>query len=226
MDARDNTATTGAGVPTYWVGGARVAAHYPDLYDGSWASTDWKTEQGDQVTSGGQFSREVWTGSNADGTRHAANHAGATQVRYGWLGNNMPVSQNVSGLRTSGNGLAYYGLSPVINVVDTIVPAQPTRLRAFSGDAAVVLDWTDPEDRSITGWQYRQDGGTWIDIPGSGPATTRYTVRGLENHTAYTFEVRAVDAGGSGPASAPVTETPLGQQPILPQTVNARPRRP
>ncbi|MCY4579475.1 MAG: fibronectin type III domain-containing protein [Chloroflexi bacterium] len=227
VDARDNTATgpagasyaSGEGEAIYWLGGAKAADDYADLYDGSWDSTDWKTEQGNQTTTGTSFSREVWTGSDADGTRHAANYAGATQVRYGWLGNNMPVSQNVSGLRTSGNGLAYYGLSPVINVVDTIVPKQTTGLRAFAGDRTVVLDWSDPDDRSVTGYQYRQDGGAWQDIPGSGPATARHTVRGLINDTAYTFEVRAVDAAGDGLASAEVTETPLGQQPILPQTV-------
>ena len=36
VDARDNTATTGTGVPIYWVSGDKVADNYADLYDGSW----------------------------------------------------------------------------------------------------------------------------------------------------------------------------------------------
>ena len=34
--ARDNTGTTGTGVPIYWLGGAKVADNYTDFYDGSW----------------------------------------------------------------------------------------------------------------------------------------------------------------------------------------------
>ena len=36
IDARDNTSTTGTGVPIYWLKGARVANNYADFYDGSW----------------------------------------------------------------------------------------------------------------------------------------------------------------------------------------------
>ena len=36
VDARDNTSTTGTGVPIYWLKGARGANNYADFYDGSW----------------------------------------------------------------------------------------------------------------------------------------------------------------------------------------------
>ena len=35
-DARDNTGTTGTGVPIYWLGGAKVADDNADFYDGAW----------------------------------------------------------------------------------------------------------------------------------------------------------------------------------------------
>ena len=35
-DARDNTRTTGQGVPIYWLGGNRLADDYGDFYDGDW----------------------------------------------------------------------------------------------------------------------------------------------------------------------------------------------
>ena len=38
VDARDNTATTGDGVPIYWLNGDKVADNYADFYDGSWDS--------------------------------------------------------------------------------------------------------------------------------------------------------------------------------------------
>ena len=36
VDARDNTETTGTGVPIYWLNGDQVADNYADFYDGSW----------------------------------------------------------------------------------------------------------------------------------------------------------------------------------------------
>ena len=36
VDARDNTGTTGTGVPIYWLNGSKVADHYADFYNGSW----------------------------------------------------------------------------------------------------------------------------------------------------------------------------------------------
>ena len=35
VDARDNTATTGTGVPIYWLNGNKIADNYADLYDGA-----------------------------------------------------------------------------------------------------------------------------------------------------------------------------------------------
>ena len=36
VDARDNAAAVGTGYPVYWLGGAKAADDYADLYDGSW----------------------------------------------------------------------------------------------------------------------------------------------------------------------------------------------
>ena len=36
VDARNNTGTTGTGVPIYWLNGTKVADSYADFYDGSW----------------------------------------------------------------------------------------------------------------------------------------------------------------------------------------------
>ena len=36
VDARDNTNTTGTGVPIYWLNGNKVADNYADFYDDSW----------------------------------------------------------------------------------------------------------------------------------------------------------------------------------------------
>ena len=64
VDARDNAATTGTGVPIYWLNGAKVADDYADFYDGSWDSVAKRSHLGRAVGS----DYLVWTGSQANGT--------------------------------------------------------------------------------------------------------------------------------------------------------------
>ena len=92
-------------------------------------------------------------------------------------------------------------------------PNAPTELSAAVTDRSVTLTWTSGGDggSAITGWQYRQreDGGAWsewIDIcqaerDTSCPGRTSHTVTGLTNDVDYMFEVRAVNAHGSGATS-------------------------
>ena len=104
-------------------------------------------------------------------------------------------------------------------------PAQPTGLTAKIGNAQVALSWSSPDNATITKWQVQQkqgDGsyGAWVDIPGSTASTTSHTVTGLTNGTAYSFRIRAVNAGGNSPASAEVRATPLAP-PVKPTGVTA-----
>ena len=76
--------------------------------------------------------------------------------------------------------------------------ATPTGLTAQGGNGQVTLSWNDPNDSSITRYQYQQKEGSgtfgsWTDISGSGPNTVEYTVTGLTNGKTYTFRIRAVD---------------------------------
>ena len=82
-------------------------------------------------------------------------------------------------------------------------PARPTIYALPQGDGQVILSWTDPGGSGIMKWQYRRTYGTsvfgkWIDIPGSGPDTTTYTVKRLRNGRSYSFQVRAVNVDGKG----------------------------
>ena len=91
-------------------------------------------------------------------------------------------------------------------------PLAPGSLSAAlpSGEAKKVkLTWTTPNNRgaAIESYNYRQNGGGWQDIQGSGASTTSHTVTGLNNGTAYTFEVRAKNRKGSSAIAGPVTAT-------------------
>ncbi len=114
----------------------------------------------------------------------------------------------------SGGGYDSVGIpSVLVSVVEKDAPpAKPTGLAAAAGDGSVTLSWTDPDNPTITKWQYRQKAGggawgAWTDIAGAD--ITSHELSGLENGTAYQFEVRAVNGAGPGAGpDAPVTATP------------------
>ena len=83
-------------------------------------------------------------------------------------------------------------------------PTLPTGLTAVAGNAMVKLAWTAPEEAGtspVTGYEYQRKEGS--GSYGAWTATdhdlgVHQTVTGLTNNTAYTFRVRAVNAGGRG----------------------------
>ena len=95
--------------------------------------------------------------------------------------------------------------------VDGVAPAKPANLLAEAGDAKVTLSWDRPERREHR--PLRDEAGfaaAWAEISGSGASTVSHEVTSLQNGTAYTFRVRAVDGvGNAGPASDAATATPM-----------------
>ena len=99
------------------------------------------------------------------------------------------------------------------------VPAAPANFTAVSGDGQAALSWSAPQSGSgVTGHEYRYkpDGSypeSWTPIDDSAPGganVSGFTVTGLTNETAYTFQLRAVNAVGGGGA-AEVTVTPMSE---------------
>ena len=133
VDARDNTETTGTGVPIYWLDGEKVADNYADFYDGSWDSQAGTTETGGSPTGGGT-NINVWTGSANDGTEFFSSGSsraiGQSQVRYGRLNSSgRQISFATDNVGHSGRHL--YALSPVF----VVQPPQPP--------AELSLIWTE-----------------------------------------------------------------------------------
>ena len=89
------------------------------------------------------------------------------------------------------------------------MPDAPRNLLAEGGDGQVKLTWEAPEDdggSEITDYEYRIDGrNPWISI---GSTDTTHTVTGLDNGTAYVFEVRAVNRIGKSFSPSRVEATP------------------
>ena len=84
IDARDNTATTGAGTNIYWLDGNQVADDNADFYDGDWDDEANATDESGAARSLSAFADLPWTGSNDDGTER---FGGNVSNGLGGLGN-------------------------------------------------------------------------------------------------------------------------------------------
>ncbi len=178
-------------------GDGLIALNWGDPEDDSITVWEYQRKEG----SSGQY--DAWTaiaGSNADTTSHTITG----------LTNGTEYSFKVRAVNPSGNGAA----SSAVSATPIPVPAAPT-VAIAAGDAQVTLNWTDPNNDSITGWEYRQKDGSsgqydaWTAIAGSDVDTTSHTITGLTNGTEYSFKVRAVNPSGSGAASSEVSATPI-----------------
>ena len=103
-------------------------------------------------------------------------------------------------------------------------PGAPTAVAAVAGNGSAVVSWTAPADGGspITSYRITPYVGAVAQATttvSGGPPATSSPVSGLTNGTAYTFTVTAVNALGSGPASAPSgAVTPTAPSPPGPPT--------
>ena len=126
VDARDNTKTTGTGVPIYWLDGGKVADDYADFYDGSWSNeANPKDESGggSTIPAGGL---EVFTGSEDDGTEFfqgsISRALGKGSAAYGIPNHSLSQVTPLSGVfGNSTTTKSFYGLSPVFTVTSAPV---------------------------------------------------------------------------------------------------------
>ena len=129
VDARDNTGTTGAGFPIYWLGGAQVADSYTDFHDGSWDSSAGRNENG------GANVFSFFSGSNDDGTAYSGWELGQSGVRAGSPTGGL---DNGSGLQPSSDQ-RFLAISPVFHV-GTFTP---TGSLTFSPTSVTVVEGED-----------------------------------------------------------------------------------
>ena len=162
-----------------------------------------------------------WTAPASDGgsaitgysVQYTPAGGSATTVSTG----STSTSYTLTGLT---NGTAYTVAVAAVNAIGTgtyssttsgtpvTVPGAPTGVAGTSGDAQVALTWTAPSSTggsAITDYtvQYSSNSGsTWTTFSRSASTTASATVTGLTNGTAYTFQVRAINAAGNGSYSS------------------------
>ena len=170
VDARDSTATTGTGVPIYWLNGNKVADDYADFYDGSWDDeANDKNELGTDAHDTSQTENYPYTGCAHNGTESfddpfsfALGDTGGVRVARpnSTINQHGPLFSNLFIVPSSERPM--YGLSKVIEVIPP-------------GNAGTLTTGGTPRTGSISGsgvgeyWQVRlhQNGKYRIDVKGS-----------------------------------------------------------
>ena len=100
----------------------------------------------------------------------------------------------------------------------------PVKLLNFSaaqtGDGEVEMTWDAHRyPLTVSGYEYKQDNGSWTTISGSDSSTHSHAVTGLTKGTTYTFAVRAVNGAGSTESDSR-SVTIIGQ-PAVPDSFTA-----
>ncbi|MTA27758.1 MAG: hypothetical protein F2562_02745, partial [Actinobacteria bacterium] len=128
------------------------------------------------------------------------------------LTNGTTYSFRVSARNTSGLG----AVSNASTATPAGTPTAPRVMSATGGSAQVQLSWTAPSSNgggAITGYRIESsaDGGTtWTTVNANTATTsTTFTVTGLTDGQSYAFRVYALNAIGSGSASAVVSAVPM-----------------
>ena len=156
VDARDNTSTTGTGVPIYWLGGAKVADTYADFYDGSW--DDEANDKNESGTDGPDTSLTAnfpFTGCDHDGTEVI--ESGVSRA----LGSILSVRTGRPNSSTTGHGpissgsdattsttRPMYGLSAVFQVGADTTPPTLTSATILAGGQIIELQLSENVQRS------------------------------------------------------------------------------
>ena len=145
VDARDNTATTGDGVPIYWLNGEQVADDYDNFYDGAWDSQIGKNEHGSDITETTTETILVWTGSLPDGVGDTINNREAGTSDDSVIVGTLSSSSEIFSIPVNKNEQHHlYALSPVIIVHN--IPTAPTSVVVTSASERLNVSWNIPDD--------------------------------------------------------------------------------
>ena len=210
VDARDNTSTTGTGVPVYWVGGQKVADDYADFYDASWDSCAARDESGGSVALpnlDANLASAIWTGTNHDGTAETARALGTATPRVAILAEScdsrysataFPLRfQFTTGTKAKTSNRYLYGLSPVFEVAGTADPQASFAAAAASvaesvGTHSVTVSLSPAPTANVT---------VSYSLSGTAVRGSDYSISGVTSNSG------TVVVGPSGSASIPVVIT-------------------
>jgi len=143
----------------------------------------------------------------------------SSPVTVSGLTNGTPSTVYLKAITAVGTGAA----SAAVTNTPAIPPTAPASLSATPGNSSISISFTQGSTGGIpiTNYSYSFNGTTFI--PFDPPQTTSpITIGGLTNGTPYTVYVKAINAVGTGLASAAVTTTPV-TLPSVPASLSATP---
>ncbi len=144
-----------------------------------------------------------YTVTASPGGASATVNGSTTSATVAGLANGTSYTFTVKATNAVGAGPASAPSNAVVPTAAQTAPGAPTGVLAVAGHGDASVSWTAPGDGGspITGYTVTASpGGASATVNGS---TTSATVAGLANGTSYTFTVKATNAVGTGPASAP-----------------------
>ena len=231
VDARDNTATTGAGVPIHWLDGTKVADDYADFYDGSWDDEANPSARGGDMISPDR----VWTGSGSDGTEkftsgNLSRAFGATGnlVGTGRLDNSSAGPLDSDESFSPNTNYRYYALSSVFAVGSEVVNSAPefandTEARSVAENTAAaenvgaVVTATDTNVGDTLTYSLEGTDAASFDIEGTSGQIKTKSALDHETKGSYSVTVKADDGnGGSDTVAVTITVTDVAEQPSTP----------
>ena len=156
------------------------------------------------------------TGWNPNWRNIAGSNANTTSCRLQNLTNGIEYTLQVRPVYTR-NAQDEFGKEGEVKAAPRGQLTAPLGLDAtWAGGGQIALSWDDPNDMTITGYQYRyrnpSDGDwnpDWTNLMGSGSTTTSHILSGLTNNVLYTVELRAMRGTDGGPGRR-VTQKPRG----------------
>ena len=106
-----------------------------------------------------------------------------------------PTAIQTRAVNVDGAGPSTTGLIEIASYT----PPAPTGLRVINkSDTSVSLRWDDPDDSTLTGYEYRLGNSGWSDISRSTSRTTSFTLTGLQAERSYTIYIRAETSTNRG----------------------------
>ena len=186
-----------------------------------------------QATAGDGAATVIWSSPGSDGGSAITGYTitsepdgitasvgpGETQAIVPGLTNGVSYTFTVFATNGIGDGPES---APSNAVVPRTVPGAPTAVNATAGNASATISWTAPASNggaSISGYTVVASPG---GISRSVGNVTTMAFTGLQNGTAYTFQVRATNAAGDGSLSDPSNQvTPSGAVPTAPRSPTA-----
>ncbi|WP_240777517.1 fibronectin type III domain-containing protein [Nonomuraea basaltis] len=141
---------------------------------------------------------------------------GTTAALFTSLANGQRYSFRVKATNDTGDS-AWSAISNVISPQPLPVPERSLIIDADPGDGQVRLTWAPPPSGGEAVTTYRisiQPGDRTVEVAGDATSTV---VKSVDNGTAYTFTIVAVNGNGASQPSLPAQATPRpGQAPLPP----------